>query len=59
MIDAIAIISTTLVVLYVVLRAYLLDRKLPWFETEPSDPDRGRAAAPGQSAGQSSDSRRV
>jgi hypothetical protein len=34
MIDSLAILVTTLAVLYVLVRARDLDRSLPWFETE-------------------------
>lgn len=38
MIDTVAILSTHLFLLYVIARAFVLDRKLPWFE--PADEGR-------------------
>jgi hypothetical protein len=39
MLDVFALLSSSLCILYIVMRAGQLDRTLPWFEREPS-PDR-------------------
>ena len=49
MLDAFAILSSTLCILYVVLRAAQMDRTLPWFDREPA-PDRKPASSRGDAA---------
>jgi hypothetical protein len=45
MLDVFAILSSTLCVLYILVRAAFLDRTLPWFEAEdPSSRNKGTSA---------------
>ena len=50
MLDTFALLSSSLCILYVLMRAAQFDRTLPWFEREPA-PDR-RAASHGDDAAQ-------
>jgi hypothetical protein len=48
MIDNAGILVTTLMVLYVIVRAAVLSRRLPWFETRSLAEKKGAAAPAGR-----------